>query len=387
MTDLLLDTVDRARLADLARRSHAVITGLQDAGGAYPACPTFPAYAGYAWLRDGAFTAEGVSRYGDATSADRFHDWVCDVLARRTDQVVQLVAEAAAGEKIGSARMLPTRFTFEGDNGTDPWWDFQTDGYGIWLWSVVEHAERHGKDLSRWSTGMAVAVDYLAAFWDRPCYDWWEEHPEQRHVSTLGAIYGGLTAVARSGALGAERSEKAATVAASVRGLALLDGVTVGRAANAGAPHLAKWLGSGAVDASLIACVTPFGLVPPGSAVAVATLDAVERDLELDGGVHRFRADVFYGGGQWLLLACLLGWSKASAGDTTGALRHLLWVADHATPDGEMPEQVPDHLLEPSSRNEWLVRWGPVATPLLWSHGMYLILADVLGLLPEASTR
>jgi GH15 family glucan-1,4-alpha-glucosidase len=58
-------------------------------------------------------------------------------------------------------------------------------------------------------------------------------------------------------------------------------------------------------------------------------------------------------------------------------------VADHATPDGHLPEQVPDRLLHPQHRDEWLERWGPVATPLLWSHGMYLILTDELGLLPE----
>jgi GH15 family glucan-1,4-alpha-glucosidase len=101
------------------------------------------------------------------------------------------------------------------------------------------------------------------------------------------------------------------------------------------------------------------------------------------GGVHRFAADVFYGGGQWLLLSCLLGWNRAVVGDRDGALRSLVWAADHAQPSGDMPEQVADHLLHPEHRDEWLTRWGPVACPLLWSHGMYLILADELGLLPN----
>lgn len=30
---------------------------------------------------------------------------------------------------------------------------------------------------------------------------------------------------------------------------------------------------------------------------------------------------------------------------------------------------------------------GPVALPLLWSHGMYLILADELGLLTDTTTE
>jgi hypothetical protein len=55
---------------------------------------------------------------------------------------------------------------------------------------------------------------------------------------------------------------------------------------------------------------------------------------------------------------------RALAGDRDAALRHLAWVLDHATPEGRLPEQVPDHLLHPEHRQEWLDRCGPVATPL-----------------------
>ncbi|HEY5515822.1 MAG TPA: glycoside hydrolase family 15 protein [Pengzhenrongella sp.] len=387
MTELRVAAVDRTRLADLAAHSHAVITTHQDPGGAYPASPTFSAYRGYAWLRDGAFTAEGISRYGDTASANKFHDWAACVLAARRDQVDELLAAAARGEDLPLDRMLPTRFTFDGANGSDPWWDFQTDGYGMWLWAVVTHAARHDLPLDRWRAGLEVAVDYLTGFWDRPCYDWWEEHSEHRHVSTLAAIAGGLTAVADAETLDPARTSAAHTAASAARDLALGEGTTTGRATDPHAMHLAKWLGSDAVDGSLAACVVPFGLAAPGSAIATATLDAITRDLDSGGGVHRFRADVFYGGGQWLLLACLLGWNLAAVGDRDGAVRHLLWVADHARADGDLPEQAPDDLLHPEHLDEWLDKWGPVATPLLWSHGMFLILADELGLLPEGSLR
>ena len=55
------------------------------------------------------------------------------------------------------------------------------------------------------------------------------------------------------------------------------------------------------------------------------------------------------------------------------------WAASAATPAHELPEQVDEHLLAPHVRQEWLDRWGTVATPLLWSHGMYLRLAADLG--------
>lgn len=373
-----------ARLRDLARRSHALIAGHQHAGGAYPASPTFSAYRGFAWLRDGAFTAEGMSRYGDVASADAFHDWVSGVLAGRREQVAALVARSARGEQPEIAQMLPTRFTFEGADGSDPWWDFQTDGYGMWLWAVTEHARRHGLDLGRWRAGIDVAVEYVKAFWPLACYDWWEEHVEQRHVSTLGALYAGLAAVADAGVLEPGAARAAREAAEQVRALVLAEGVA---ADGPHAPHLVKWIGSTAVDASLAACVVPFGVVSPGSPIAGGTLDAVRGDLDVDGGVHRFAADVFYGGGQWLLLTCLVGWNEAAAGDWAAARARLEWVADHATAEGELPEQVDDHLLHLEDRAEWVERWGTVATPLLWSHGMYLILADELGLLPALEDR
>jgi GH15 family glucan-1,4-alpha-glucosidase len=387
----MLETTDPSqaatdRLRALARHSHELITSLQDPGGAYPASPTFSAYRGYAWLRDGSFTAEGVSRYGDVASADRFHDWVDRTLSARAGEVAELARARAEGREVPVERMLPTRFTFDGANGSDPWWDFQTDGYGMWLWAVVVHARRHGLALARWAEGIRVATQYLTAFWDRPCYDWWEEHVEQQHVSTLGAVHAGLVAVADSGALTADAAAEVRAIASSIRFLVNTRGTTTG-GRPADEPHLAKWLGSSAVDGSLPACVVPFGLVEPGSAVADATLRAVAAELDAAGGVHRFRADVFYGGGQWPLLSCLLGWNLAVAGDRDGALAHLVWAADQATPTGDLPEQVSHHLLHPEHRDEWVDRWGPVATPLLWSHGMFLILADELGLLPEGTSR
>jgi hypothetical protein len=57
----------------------------------------------------------------------------------------------------------------------------------------------------------------------------------------------------------------------------------------------------------------------------------------------------------------------------------MRWIAAQATEAGDLPEQA-GRLLHPDTRAEWIARWGEVATPLLWSHGMYLILADELGL-------
>lgn len=361
----------REDLASLARSSVELIARLQDASGAYPASPTFSAYRGYCWFRDGAFIAEGMSAAGSMDSATRFFDWCARIVDSRAGHIATIVERAAAGDPVPAAEMMPTRFTYDGDDGDDDWWDFQLDGYGTWLWAVVEHSRRHGLDLGRWRSAIELTVDYLASSWSRPCFDWWEEHPDQVHVSTLGCIAAGMRAVANTGVLDEERSERAVRVASEASRLILDGGVADG--------HLAKWVGDTAVDASLLAILAPLEVVAPTSPLGIATISAVDGQLNVDGGVHRYLEDTFFGGGQWPLLSCLLGLNFSAAGMQDRAFDQLVWAAGTADDSGLLSEQVPWHLLDATRRQEWVDRWGAVATPLLWSHAMYVRLAVELG--------
>ena len=358
--------LSRADLARLARESADLIVGLQHPSGAYPASPTFSAYRGYCWFRDGAFTADGVSAMGEIASATAFFDWCARILEGRAGQIETIVAAATAGTPVADASMLATRFTLDGLDGDDEWWDFQFDGYGTWLWAVVAHAERHGLGLEQWRVAIDLTVSYLVSSWQRPCFDWWEESADQVHGSTLGCIAGGLIAVRRSGL----RDDLDATIA-SIRATMLERGVHEG--------HLTKWLGSTEVDGSLASVLYPLEVFPADGAIGTSTIAAIERDLTFDHGVHRYRADTFFGGGQWPLLSCMLGLAHARAGDTARAFELLRWAAATVTTEGYLPEQVGLHLLDASMTQEWIDRWGPVATPLLWSHAMFARLAVELG--------
>lgn len=358
----------REQLAALAERSLETILELQDASGAYPASPTFSAYRGYSWFRDGAFIADAVSAAGETESASRFFDWCAGILIARRDQV-QRIVDAAAGTPVPDGDMLDTRFRFDGSGGDEEWWDFQLDGYGTWLWAVVAHAERHGLALDRWAEAMTLSTRYLVSSWRRPCFDWWEEHTDEVHVSTLGCIGSGLEAAAASGVLDHALAEAAVEASTGIRSLVATGGTIDG--------HLTKWIGSIDVDASLLALVGPLGWAT--GSLAEATTAAVDARLNVDGGVHRYLADTFYGGGQWPLLSCMLGLCFAAAGDSERAMGQLRWAAGTVTAEGHLPEQVGDHLLFPEREQEWIDRWGTVATPLLWSHAMYLRLAVELG--------
>jgi len=363
-------------LRDLCDRSVEIIRANQHDSGAYVACPSFPVYR-YCWFRDGAFIADAMSRIGEYESAEAFFDWCSRVLVSRSSVIGSVIARAREGEEVADTELLPCRYRLDGDDDDEPWTNFQLDGYGTWLWALSEHLRRSGRSTSSlWRSAAGLTVDYLSAFWSRPCYDWWEEHGDKRHVGTLGAIVGGLEAIAREDFVDDEHRRVAQTAAAAARDEVLRLGVQDG--------HLCKWYGTNAVDASLLSCIIPFRLVEPEEPIAQATLAAVETDL-VSVGVHRYLADTYYGGGEWLLLSAFLGWQQLAFGRADDAATQLSWIAAQAEPNGYLPEQVAGHLLAADREAEWIASSGPVASPLLWSHAMFITLAAELGIVPESA--
>lgn len=370
--------VDGETTTRLAAHSIRLITALQTPEGAYPASPTFSAYRGYSWLRDGAFIADAASSAGAIDSASRFFHWCAGTLADRREQIEWIVAESESGRPVAPSRMLPARFTFAGEDGSDPWWDFQLDGYGTWVWALGAHLHRHGLPGEVYRDAVGLSVDYLMASWERPCYDWWEEHADHLHISTLACIEAGLRAAVATALVDGTRAERATETAEVISARIAAEGTTEG--------HLIKWVGSTAVDASLAAAIAPLGVIDAESPTARSTIEVLELHLTtIEGGVHRYLGDTFFGGGQWPLLSCFLGLAHLAAGDRGRADELWRWAASTATADLELPEQVGEHLLAPRMRQPWIDRWGPVATPLLWSHAMFLRLGIDLGRLDPAA--
>jgi GH15 family glucan-1,4-alpha-glucosidase len=365
--------------ARLARRSLELLLDLQDPGGAYPACPTFSAYRGFCWFRDGAFIADAVSAAGEEASAAAFHEWCARFLVSRRSQVTSLADAVAGGEDPAPSAILPARLLLDGSPAHDGWADFQVDGYGTWLWALAEHLRRHGGDPERWAPAVEVAVDYLVAVGGRPSYDWWEESPDRLHVSTLGCVRAGLTAAIRMGVLDLPRRRRAEAAASR------LFVAVVGDTARRG--HLGKSLGTPGVDASALALIAPLRVMPVTSRFSFGTIEQIEQHLVVDGGTHRYLDDRYYGGGQWPLLTGFLGLAAAAVGRHALAAASLDWIAGTADETGALPEQVPRHLRNPDGLPEWTERWGPSADPLLWSSAMYLRLAVELGVRSSRPSR
>jgi GH15 family glucan-1,4-alpha-glucosidase len=355
-------------MADLRQHSIEVILKNQSPSGAYIACPTMADYA-YCWFRDGAFIAYAMGLVGEHSSARRFYDWGAVVINARAEVVERALAKVARGEPLAAADYLHTRYTLDGQDGTDiNWPNFQLDGLGTWLWGLLEHlgATEDTTLPDHWSQAAELVARYLTGLWPVPNYDCWEEFGDKVHPHTLACIYAGLRAYSYY-----VKQTGYAEVADEVRTFVLEHGVVDG--------HFVKYLGSDAVDASLIGMATPYALVTPDDVRMQATVAHVEAELHrTGGGVRRYAWDSYYGGGEWLLLAAWLGWYYNQAGQTARAQELLGWVERQADAEGNLPEQIAAHLIAPDHYAQWVARRGPIANPLLWSHAMYLILYEEL---------
>ncbi|HET7676215.1 MAG TPA: glycoside hydrolase family 15 protein [Candidatus Limnocylindrales bacterium] len=355
---------------ELREYSRRRLLAAQDPGGAFVASPTFEQYR-YAWLRDGAFIAYALSSAGEVEAADRFHAWVGRVIMASAPGIERAIAAAPSGRSPSPADYLHCRYTLDGAHGPADWPTFQLDGPGIWLWALAERASAGPPLPAEALAGVLPAARYLAALWQVPSHDAWEEHPDRIHTSTLGAALAGLRAAEALGAGEPALARAAREIEVQLAAMARPHG------------HLTKWSGTDEPDASLLWLGPPlYRLYAPDDPAWLATIEVIEGRLRSPhGGVYRYIGDTYYGGGEWVLLCASLGLAQLSAGGDRGvelARRSLDWIEQQADGAGDLPEQVACHAQQPERIDEWVATWGPSARPLTWSHAMYLLLADAL---------
>lgn len=347
----------------LAQRSIDVLKRGQGASGAFVASPAFPTYA-YAWLRDGAFCAHALDVAGERAAAAAFHAWAARSIEAHRPMIESVMDRVERGETPASEEMPPARYTLDGglesEHDDEPWPNFQIDGYGMWLWALEQHLAGRPPDAATSATIRLVAR-YLERCWRLECFSCWEEYDDGEHAATLAAVVAGVEAAGRL-----LEDDRVLDAAAPIRAR-LLEAYVVGG-------RFRRGPSDDRLDGSLLWLSVPFGVLPPEDGRVTATIEAVHRELVgPSGGVYRYLGDTYYGGGEWLLLASSLAWHESVAGNHAMAAELQAWVRAQALPNGDLPEQVTAFAQEPAMVAPWVVRWGPVATPLLWSHAMYLI--------------
>lgn len=346
----------------LYHRSILAILEHQHEGGGYVASPTYPSYQ-YGWFRDGSYIAYAMVIAGEFASSERYHRWVGSVLERYSKKMESLIERKGNNDYIPIEEQMHSRFTLEGEEVGSEWGNFQLDGFGTWLFALAEHVSQTGNRslLHDLQSEVSIVIKYLEAFWESPCFDCWEEHGDQVHIATLSALIGGLEAIGRVD----QHRENASIIAQTIRAFLLGKGVKSG--------VLVKSPSSHHIDASLISVALPYRVFALDDPVIRETVWRIEAELG-HGGVHRYPGDEYYGGGAWILLTAWLGWYYASIGNLDKAEELRDWVVSHAGAGGTLPEQVPDGLLSPQHLEQWIAKAGESATPLLWSHAMYILL-------------
>src|SRR5690554_3504704 len=128
---------------NLKEQSIQIIKRNQHPSGAFVASPNFSNYR-FCWLRDGTFIAYALDLTGEHEAARRFYHWVNQRLQAQTRKIELLDAKIQAQQELSYHDFLPTRYTLEGAEHEDDWPNFQLDGYGAWLWGLVEHLRLTG---------------------------------------------------------------------------------------------------------------------------------------------------------------------------------------------------------------------------------------------------
>jgi len=210
-------------------------------------------------------------------------------------------------------------------------------------------------------------IAYLREAGELAWYDCWEEHPGQVHTSTLAAVAAGL------------RDAGIALGDPAAQDLAARLTIRLTGPEHTLAGALIRFPGDTRVDGSLLWIAVPFNLLDIDSALFGNTLTRIRDELVVPGGgVRRYLGDTFFGGAEWTLLAASYGWVALARADPDTAHQMLGWIEAAATEEGYLPEQVQHHVQSPYMQRYWRHKWGPTATPLLWSHAMHIILANEL---------
>jgi len=336
-------------------KSKEIILNNQHENGAYIASPMFSQY-GFSWLRDGAFIAFGMTKADEFYSAEKFFRWVEKVINRYETRIVEILEKP--DEEISIKDFLPTRYTLDGYMNQDNWENAQSDGYGIYLWALGELVKKNGFDFDR--KAVKLISDYLTKVWNKPCYDAWEEECNAIHTSTLFAIAAGLKS--------AEYLLGENTPWQEILNKVEKDFVKDGR--------FVKSTMNSEVDSNLIWACTPYELYTHDHPVMKKTADKIIKDLYFEGGVKRYSTDTYFGGGSWILLSASLANYFNLSGNDSEFVKIKVWIESHANLKFELPEQIPEHLIDIPMYQPWVDRWGEIACPLLWSHANYLVMLN-----------
>ncbi|HEX7779385.1 MAG TPA: glycoside hydrolase family 15 protein [Vicinamibacterales bacterium] len=241
----------------------------------------------YCWLRDATFTLYALTLCGFKSEAAAWRDWLLRAVAGDPSRLQ--IMYGARGERRLDESVLTWLPGYEGSApvriGNAAVTQRQLDVYGEVMDAL--HLARRDAGVAHeaaWAL-QRVILEYLETAWQEPDEGIWEVRGPRRHfthskVMAWVAFDRGIKAIERFGLEGPidrwrrQRDQVHAEVCR--------------RGFDAERRTFTQYYGSSELDASLL-MLPLVGFLPAGDARVTGTVDAIERDLLVDGFVHRYR--------------------------------------------------------------------------------------------------
>ena len=302
----------------------------------------------YCWVRDASFSAVSLSRLGLRRELENFLYFMADVLE---DSQLQPVV-AVNGEPELHEFVIPHLRGYDGAwparGGNDAYKQRQNDCWGVLLHAAWVHVEGGGRIPERLWPILCRQVEGALAHWREPDRGFWEVRGEPKHFTSsklwcwVAADRGARLAGLRGDPELAERWHEAA---AEIRTDICARGV------NARGVFVQHYDGE-ALDASLL-LVPLVDFLPADHPWVRATVEAIERELTVDGLVLRYRIEETDDGlvGQEATFTVCSFWlvsALTAIGETARARQLCERLLSFASPLGLYAEE-----LDPRTGRQW----------------------------------
>jgi len=259
----------------------------------------------YCWLRDATFTLYAFLLAGYTEEAAAWRDWLLRAVAG--DPARLQIMYGAAGERRLPEMVLDWLPGYEGSRpvriGNAAVLQRQLDVYGEVL-DATHQARRKGirPDAASWALETAL-VDSLQSCWQEPDEGIWEIRAQRQHFTHSKV----MAWVAFDRAIKAvERFHMTGPVERWKRARAEIHAEVCSRSYDPARQTFTQFYGSTALDASLL-MMPLVGFLPPDDPRVRGTIDAIMRELCVDGLVRRYADDAAADGlppGEGVFLAC-----------------------------------------------------------------------------------